>query len=86
MSPRCLLRAAKRGLSLPVSSSPDLASAGLSIRHRPALLGRFGERRMMFGGGVSLALALLGIGAGLPWQGEFLAFVVLGLASTPCTV
>jgi predicted MFS family arabinose efflux permease len=45
----------------------------------PALLGRFGERRMMFGGGVSLALALLGIGAGLPWQGEFLAFVVLGL-------
>jgi predicted MFS family arabinose efflux permease len=45
----------------------------------PALLGRFGGRRMMLGGGISLAGALLVIGAGLPWPGEFLAFTVLGL-------
>jgi MFS transporter, DHA1 family, inner membrane transport protein len=45
----------------------------------PALLGRLGERRMMLGGGISLAGALLVIGAGLPWPGEFLAFTVLGL-------
>jgi predicted MFS family arabinose efflux permease len=43
------------------------------------LLGRFGERRMMLGGGVTLAAALLIIALGLPWPVEFLAFVVLGL-------
>lgn len=43
------------------------------------LLGRFGERRMMLGGGATLALALLGIALGMPWPAEFLAFALLGL-------
>jgi hypothetical protein len=44
-----------------------------------ALLGRYGEQRMMLGGGVTLAAALLIIALGLPWPVECLAFTVLGL-------
>jgi predicted MFS family arabinose efflux permease len=43
------------------------------------LLGRFGEQRMMLGGGMVIAAALLVIATGLPWPVEFLAFLTLGL-------
>lgn len=43
------------------------------------LLGRFGEQRLMLGGGAVLAAALLVIATGMPWPVEFLAFLALGL-------
>jgi predicted MFS family arabinose efflux permease len=43
------------------------------------LLGRFGEQRLMLGGGMFIAAALLVIATGLPWPVEFLAFLTLGL-------
>jgi MFS transporter, DHA1 family, inner membrane transport protein len=43
------------------------------------LLGRFGEQRMMLGGAMVLAAALLVIATGLPWPVEFLALMALGL-------
>ena len=43
------------------------------------LLGRLGEQRMMLGGGMVIAAALLVMATGLPWPVEFLAFMTLGL-------
>jgi predicted MFS family arabinose efflux permease len=43
------------------------------------LLGQFGERRLMLGGGAMLAASLVIVGLGMFWPVEFLAFALLGL-------
>lgn len=44
------------------------------------LLGMFGERGLMLTGGVLMGLGLIAIGLRMPWQAEFVAFFVIGVA------
>jgi predicted MFS family arabinose efflux permease len=44
------------------------------------LLGRFGERRLMLGGGILMGLGLTFVAMRMPWPYEFADFVLLGFA------
>jgi MFS transporter, DHA1 family, inner membrane transport protein len=44
------------------------------------LLSRIGERRLMFGGGILMGLALIATALRLPWPFEFIDFMVMGFA------